>query len=81
MRLPIMLLCVITAGCATTGTDTLIPVAVPCIEKIPDSPKLITDPELSVLPDGAFVLALGADRLERMKYIAELLAVTVGCVK
>lgn len=59
--------------------EVLIPVPTPCITKMPDSPRFITDAELRQLPDGAFVIALGIDRQQNAKYRVELEAVLRAC--
>ena len=71
------------SGCASTPDTVLVPVSVPCIEAkdLPAVPVFITDAELLALPDGAFVIALGADRLERIRYMALTEAILSGCVR
>lgn len=61
-------------------TEVRIPVAVSCIDAMPDKPRLVTDAELLVMPDAAFILALAADRLERAKYMAVTDALLIACI-
>lgn len=63
--------------------ETLIPVATPCLstDQLPIPPKLVTDAELLAMGDAAFVIALAADRLERIKYMAVTEALLTACVK
>ena len=61
--------------------EVSIPVSVPCFETMPTKPKFITNDELLAMNGGNFVYALGADRLARMSYEAELEALLIGCVK
>jgi len=72
------------AGCASlpdAPTVVNVPIAVPCLDALPEKPRFVTDGELLTMPDAAFVLALAADRLERGKYMALTDALLAGCVK
>ncbi len=73
---------ILFSGCASTMPDTTyIPVPVSCIEAMPERPQFATDAYLLTLADGPFVIALGIDRQERIKYINELTAILTACVK
>lgn len=79
-------LALLLAGCAglpDAPRETLIPVATPCIEAadLPKPPVFVTDAELLALNDAAFVIALAADRLERIKYMAVTEALLTACVR
>jgi len=70
------------SGCASTMPDTvMVPVPVPCIDEMPKRPALATDGDLLKLLDTAFIIALGIDRQQRVKYIGELEATLQACVK
>ena len=56
-----------------------IPVAVPCVDQLPQAPTLRTDAELKALPDYQAVLALIQDRIKREIYESQLEAVLKGC--
>jgi hypothetical protein len=58
-----------------------VPIPVPCIDQMPQRPALATDADLLKLVDTDFIVALGIDRQQRVKYIGELEAVLQGCVK
>ena len=70
------------SGCASTMPENVnIPIPVPCIDAMPQRPALYTDADLLKLVDTDFIIALGIDRQQRVKYIGELEAVLQGCVK
>lgn len=72
----------LVSGCASTMPETVnIPIPVPCIDAMPPRPALYTDVELIKLVDTDFIIALGIDRQQRVKYIGELEAVLQECVK
>lgn len=72
----------VLSGCASTMPETVnIPIPVPCIDAMPQRPLLATDADLIKLVDTDFIIALGIDRQQRVKYIGELEAVLQGCIK
>ena len=83
MKYQISLLTIILlSGCASTMPETVnVPIPVPCIDQMPQRPALATDADLLKLVDTDFIVALGIDRQQRVKYIGELEAVLQGCVK
>lgn len=68
-------------GCASLEIpkETLVPVAVPCIERPPVKPSMMSDEELLALDDFGLVIALARDRRIRQGYEAELEATLEGC--
>lgn len=68
-------------GCATPLPTASIKVPVPCIEKKPDRPVLVTDADLAAMNDYQLPLALRAYHLAAGGYIAELEAVVNGCAQ
>lgn len=62
-----------------TITEIKIPVAVSCIESVPQKPAFKSDVELRALDDYQVTLSLLKDRAERMIYEGELEAVIEGC--
>lgn len=80
MKYAVLLLAL--SGCASTMPETVnVPIPVPCIDAMPQRPALATDAELIKLVDTDFIIALGIDRQQRIKYQAELEAILQGCVK
>lgn len=78
------ILALLLTGCAglpDAPREVFVPVAVSCVDTLPDRPALVTDAELLAMPDAAFVLALAADRLERGKWMAVAEATLQACVK
>lgn len=79
---PILL---ILAGC--TGTlppvpkETLIPVPVPCLDRMPEAPKFLADSELAAFDDFRLVIELRRDQLELRGHVAVLTATLQSCVK
>ena len=73
------------AGCNGTlppaPKETLIPVAVPCLERMPEAPKFLSDAELTQLDDFHFVIELRRDQLELRGHLAILTAALQPCVK
>lgn len=70
------------AGCSTipeAPKEVRVPVAVPCIERPPVKPSLMSDAELLALDDYGLVIALARDRRIRQGYIGELEATVEGC--
>ena len=57
-----------------------VPVPVPCLERAPERPALLTDAQLAELGDYRLVLELARDRRIRQAYEAELEAAVEGCV-
>jgi len=77
-----LLTIILLSGCASTMPETVnVPIPVPCIDQMPQRPALATDADLLKLVDTDFIVALGIDRQQRVKYIGELEAVLQGCVK
>jgi hypothetical protein len=56
-----------------------VPVAIKCIDKIPERPQLRTDAELAALDDYGLIILLAKDRRLYQSWTAELLAVVEGC--
>jgi len=82
MTLTSIFMAFIISGCASTMPETVnIPIPVPCVDAMPQRPALATDADLIKLVDTDFIIALGIDRQQRVKYIGELEAVLQGCVK
>ena len=79
LLLPLLLL----SGCATTQSPQVIrvPVAVPCLDKVPESPAFLTDAEMAKMDDGKLVIEMRADQLNQRQHIAELRATISACVK
>lgn len=79
---PLLLLLV---GCNATlppvPRETLIPVLVPCLDRMPERPQFLADADLAKLDDHAFVLALRIDQLELRGHVAILTATLQACVK
>jgi hypothetical protein len=76
--------CCIAAGCATQvhiPEKVLVPVPVPCLDKLPDAPAVVGDAELLVLDDYGLVLTLARDRATLTAAYGELRAVAQACVK
>lgn len=55
------------------------PIAVPCIDRVPQRPSMLSDAELLALDDYGLVIALARDRRVRQGYIADLEATVEGC--
>lgn len=72
-------LLLVLTGCAAPPVTASIKVPVPCIEKKPERPVLVTDAELAAMNDYQLPLALRAYHLVAGAYIAELEAVTGAC--
>lgn len=71
------------AGCSTVPPVpevVRVPVPVPCLERAPERPELLTDAQLAELGDYRLVLELARDRRIRQAYEAELEAAVAGCV-
>jgi hypothetical protein len=79
---PILLL---LTGCNATlppvPKEVLVPVPVPCIEKMPDAPIFLSDFDLAKLDDWNFVLELRRDQLELRGHVGVLNAVLQACLK
>jgi hypothetical protein len=75
----------ILVGCNGTlppvPRETLIPVPVPCLDKLPDRPSFLTDAELLALDDYRLVLSLRSDQLALRGHVATLTATLQACVK
>lgn len=69
------------AGCAgiEVPKEVRVPVAVPCVEQVPQRPSMMSDQELLALDDYGLVVALARDRRVRQGYIVELEATLEGC--
>ena len=70
------------AGCSTipeAPKEIRIPVPVPCIERAPVKPSMLSDAELLTLDDFGLVVALARDRRIRQGYEAVLEATIEGC--
>lgn len=83
-RTYILLLFVLAAlgGCSTipeAPKEVRIPVAVPCIERPPGKPSMLSDAELLALDDFGLVVALARDRRIRQGWEATLEALVEGC--
>lgn len=76
--------CLFLTSCATLfppkTIEVKIPVAVSCIDVMPEKPDLISDAELWSYENGNFITALHVDRLQRKSYEALLEAVLEGCI-
>jgi len=71
-------------GCSTLPElpkETLVPVPVPCVEAMPDKPRLLTDAELAKLADYQLVLAIRQDQLALRAYAEILEALMLACVR
>ena len=80
--LRILVSCAVLAGCATIPEiprEVRVPVPVPCIERPPVKPSMLSDAELLALDDYGLVIALARDRRVRQGYIADLEATVEGC--
>lgn len=87
MRFFILGICLLLAGCfagnptkppAIPLTVTM-PVAVSCIEQLPERPKLHTDTELKAMDDYTLAVTLLVDRIRREIYESQLEAALEGC--
>ena len=83
-RTDILLLFVMAAlgGCSTipeAPKEVRVPVAVPCIERPPVKPSMLSDAELLALDDFGLVIALARDRRIRQGWEATLEALLEGC--
>jgi hypothetical protein len=69
------------SGCATPDPITVrVPVAIKCIDKIPERPALRTDTELAALEsDYDLIIHIARDRRLYQGWTAELEAVVEGC--
>jgi len=70
------------SGCAGTievPKEVRVPVPVPCVDRPPERPSLMSDEELLALDDFGLVAALARDRRVRQGYISELEATVEGC--
>ena len=61
--------------------ETLIPVPVPCLDKLPERPTFLMDSDLAQLDDYRLVLALRSDQLELRGHVAVQDALMQACVK
>jgi len=59
----------------------LVPVPVPCLDKLPERPVFLSDATLSGLDDFAFVIELRRDQLELRGHVAVLTATLQACLK
>ena len=69
-------------GCATSPEiprEVRVPVPVPCIERPPVKPSMLSDAELLALDDYGLVIALARDRRVRQGWEAVLEATVEGC--
>ena len=83
MRLwPVLLL---LAGCNGTlppvPKTVLVPIPTPCLDKMPERPKFLSDGELAAMPDFELVLSLRSDQLELRGHVEILTATLQACVK
>jgi hypothetical protein len=70
------------AGCAGTidvPKEIRVPVPVPCVERAPERPSMMSDGELLALDDYGLVVALARDRRIRQGYEATLESIIEGC--
>ncbi|MEK9809116.1 MAG: hypothetical protein VW362_01615 [Candidatus Nanopelagicales bacterium] len=70
------------AGCSSVPEvprEVRVPVPVPCIERPPVRPSMMSDQELLALDDYGLVVALARDRRVKQGYIVELEATLEGC--
>lgn len=81
--LGVLLLIVVLAiaGCSSLPVprEIRVPVPVPCIDRTPERPSMLSDQELLALDDYALVVSLARDRRIRQGYEAELEATLEGC--
>jgi hypothetical protein len=72
------------AGCASDHKlpeVVRVPVAVPCIERIPEEPETARDADLLALDDYRLVLTLARDRAALAASYGELRALAEACVR
>ena len=84
MRSSLLCAAVLLAGCNAIPPlpdKVLVPVTVPCVDKLPGRPAFVTDAELSVLDDYRLVLSLRSDQLALRGHLLVLEAVLAACVK
>jgi len=70
------------AGCASSieiPREVRVPIPIPCIDRAPVRPSLLSDAELLALDDYALVIALARDRRVRQGYEAELESAVEAC--
>jgi len=82
MRVLAICLLGVLAGCATRPPATVevqVPVAVPCVRKVPERPQFEFDRLPADASDGDKVLALARDWVHARKYELELEAAIAGC--
>lgn len=72
------------AGCQTMQPmpkEIMVPVQVPCLERLPDAPATASDAELAALDDFRLVLTLARDRAALTGAYGELRAMAKACVR
>jgi len=81
VRWAVILLLAGCSGLPTVPEKVMIPVAVPCIDRVPERPAFLTDAELAALDDYRLVLGLRTDQLTLRGHVAVLEAVLQACVR
>ena len=82
MRFALILLVGSLAGCASgpqIPKEVRVPVPVPCIDRAPQRPSMLSDAELLALDDYGLVIALARDRRVRQGWEATVEALLEGC--
>ena len=79
----LIILCGLLSGCPAQFTHDAqivkVPIAVKCIEQLPEKPKLHTDAEIKAMGDYEAAIMLLDDRIKREIYESKLEAVLEGC--
>lgn len=78
----ILVSCAVLTGCASVPQipkEIRVPVAVPCIDRVPQRPSMLSDSELLALDDYGLVIALARDRRVRQGWEATIEALLEGC--
>jgi len=83
--LPAIIILFLLSGCNGTlppvPKTVLVPVPVPCLDKMPERPKFLSDGELAAMSDFELVLSLRSDQLELRGHVALQEALLRACVK
>ena len=80
-----MFLILTLAGCNGTlppaPKTVLVPIATPCLDKLPERPQFLADNDLAKLDDFRFVIELRRDQLELRSFVAVQDATLRACLK
>lgn len=73
----------VLTGCGTCPAPREVPhpIPVPCVDRMPARPVLLTERAMRAMPDGDLVLAIDSNRLKLQAYAGQLEATLAGCLK